>query len=68
MRLFGVRPGTAPSALGIERGDRLESIHGMDLSAPERALDTYSRLRTVSGVSVRLRRRGTEVDLRYLLR
>ncbi|MFO0661044.1 MAG: type II secretion system protein GspC [Polyangiaceae bacterium] len=38
VRLFGVRPDSLLGSLGLENGDRLQTINGFDLSNPEKAL------------------------------
>jgi general secretion pathway protein C len=38
IRLFGVRPDTLLGVLGMENGDRLQTINGFDMASPEKAL------------------------------
>ncbi len=65
IRLFGLRPDTLLGTLGLENGDRLETINGFNLSSPEEALNAYARLRTANKLAVKLTRRGkpTTIDL-----
>jgi general secretion pathway protein C len=65
IRLFGVTPDSLLGRFGFENGDRLESINGVDLCTPGRALETYARLRTTDEVSVLVYRRGSRVRLEY---
>jgi general secretion pathway protein C len=65
IRLFGLRPDTLLGTLGLENGDRLETINGFNLASPEEALNAYARLRTANKLAVKLTRRGkpTTIDL-----
>src|SRR5262249_35426882 len=46
IRLFGIRPDTLLGTLGMENGDRLQTINGFDMASPEKALEAYARLRS----------------------
>ncbi len=65
IRLFGIRPDTLLGSLGLQNGDRIETINGFNMANPEDALNAYARLRTANKLSVKLTRRGkpTTVDL-----
>jgi general secretion pathway protein C len=63
LRLFGIRPGTLLSTLGLQNGDRLETINGFSVASPEQALKAYARLRTATRLSVQLDRGGKPVQL-----
>lgn len=65
IRLFGVTPSSLLGRFGFENHDRLESINGVDLCTPGRALKAYSRFRTSSEVYVIVSRRGSKVRLEY---
>jgi general secretion pathway protein C len=64
IRLFGIRPDTLLGTLGLQNGDRLESINGFPMASPEKALEAYARLRTADSLSVQVNRRGkpTTID------
>jgi general secretion pathway protein C len=57
-RLYGIRPDSVLSQLGMQNGDRLESINGYDLSTPQGALLAFANLRDASALSVELTRKG----------
>jgi general secretion pathway protein C len=57
LRLFGIRAGTLPGLLGLQNGDRLESINGFNVASPEQALEAYARLRAATRLFVRVKRR-----------
>jgi len=63
IRLFGIKPDSLLGALGLQSGDRLESINGFNMGSPEKALEAYARLRTASQLDVVVNRRGAEVSI-----
>lgn len=65
IRMFGVRPDTLLGTLGMENGDRLQTINGFDMASPEKALEAYARLRTADKLTVSLNRRGQNMNLDY---
>jgi general secretion pathway protein C len=65
IRLFGVRPDTLLGVLGMENGDRLQTINGFDMASPEKALEAYARLRTADHLTVQVNRRGQNMNLDY---
>lgn len=65
IRLFGVRPDTLLGVLGMENGDRLQTINGFDMTSPEKALEAYARLRTADHLTVQVNRRGSNMNLDY---
>ena len=67
VRVFGVRPDTLFGMLGIQSGDSIQAVDGFDITRPENALDAYARLRTATDLTVRIRRRGSTLNLRYHL-
>lgn len=65
IRLFGVRPDTLLGTLGMENGDRLQTINGFDMASPEKALEAYARLRTADKLTVQVNRKGQNMNLDY---
>ncbi len=65
IRLFGIRPETLLGTLGMENGDRLQTINGFDMASPEKALEAYARLRTADKLVVQVNRRGQNMNLDY---
>ena len=65
IRLFGIRPDTLLGTLGMENGDRLQTINGFDMASPEKALEAYARLRTADKLVVQVNRRGQNMNLDY---
>jgi general secretion pathway protein C len=68
VRLSGIRPDSLLGMLGIENGDRLQSINGFDFGSPEKVLEAYARLRSADHLAVQINRGGHEeridVDVR----
>jgi len=65
VRMFGIRPETLLGTLGMQNGDRLETINGFNMASPEKALEAYARLRTASALNVKVNRRGAPVSIDY---
>lgn len=65
IRLFGVRPDSLLGTLGIENGDRLQSINGFEMGDPQKALEAYARLRSSDKLSVSVNRRGKPMQLEF---
>ncbi len=65
IRLFGVRPDTLLGVIGMQNGDRLQTINGFDMASPEKALEAYARLRTADKLTVSINRGGQPVNLDY---
>ena len=65
IRLFGVRNDTLLGVLGMENGDRLQTINGFDMASPEKALEAYARLRTADKLTISLNRKGQNMNIDY---
>jgi general secretion pathway protein C len=65
IRLYGVRPDTLLGVLGMENGDRLQTINGFDMTSPEKALEAYARLRTADHLTIQVNRRGSNMNIDY---
>ncbi|MDC0740248.1 type II secretion system protein GspC [Polyangium mundeleinium] len=65
IRLFGVRPESLLGTLGLENGDRLQSINGFEMSDPQKALEAYARLRTADKLQVSVNRRGKPMNIDF---
>jgi general secretion pathway protein C len=63
LKLLGIRPGSLLGSVGLQSGDRLESINGFRMNSPEKALQAYAQLRTAERLNVQLSRRGRPVEL-----
>jgi general secretion pathway protein C len=68
IRLFGIRPDTILGKLGLQNGDRLESINGFNMASPEKALEAYARLRTADSLNVKVTRRGQPMNIDFQIK
>ena len=68
IQLLGSRPDTLLGGLGMESGDRLQTINGFDMSNPEKALEAYARLRTADALAIQVIRRGQPLTLDYAIK
>ncbi len=69
LKIFGVKSGSVLSMLGIENGDRLETINGFDMSNPEKMLEFYARLRSgADKLQIHLTRNGKPINVDYTIR
>jgi general secretion pathway protein C len=68
IRMMGIRPESLLGTLGMENGDRLQTINGFDMSSPEKALEAYARLRTADKLTVQINRRGQNMNLDYTIK
>jgi general secretion pathway protein C len=68
IRLFGVRPDSLLGTLGLENGDRLQSINGFEMSDPQKALEAYARLRSADKLTVTVNRRGKPMTIDFSIK
>jgi general secretion pathway protein C len=69
MKIFNIKPGSVLGMLGIENGDRLETINGFQVGDPEKMLEAYARLRTgADRLTVHLTRAGKPINVDYTIR
>lgn len=68
IRLFGLRPDSLLGTLGLENGDRLQSINGFEMSDPQKALEAYARLRSADKLSVTVNRRGKPMTIDFSIK
>lgn len=69
VRVYGVKSGSVLSMLGIENGDRLETLNGFEMSNPEKMLEAYARLRSgADKLQIHLTRNGKPINVDYTIR
>jgi general secretion pathway protein C len=68
VRMFGIRPDTLLGTLGLQNGDRLETINGFNMASPEKALEAYARLRTAGNLNVKVTRKGAPMSIDYRIK
>lgn len=66
-KIFSIRPGGIWQKIGVQNGDVLKSINGIELSSPDKALEAYSRLRNANKLTLDIVRRGKKESLEYTI-
>ncbi len=67
-RLYSVRPDGPFAKIGMQNGDVIASINGLEITSPEKALEVYAKLKSASHLSVGLERNGQKVSKEYSIR
>lgn len=68
VRLFGIRPESVLGVLGLENGDRLVTINGLDVTDPSAALQAMGFVRTAPRLDVAIVRAGKTTSIVYEVR
>jgi general secretion pathway protein C len=67
-RLFSVRPDGPFGKIGIQNGDVIYAINGLDMTSPDKALEIYTKLKSANHLSVALERNGQKITKDYNIR
>jgi general secretion pathway protein C len=67
-RLYSVRPDGPFALIGMQNGDVISSINGLEITSPEKALEVYAKLKSASHLSLGLERNGAKVAKEYSIR
>jgi general secretion pathway protein C len=67
-RLYSVRPDGPFAKIGMQNGDVLSAINGLEITSPEKALEVYSKLKSASHLSLGLERNGQRLTKDYSIR
>lgn len=67
-RLYSVRPDGPFAKIGMQNGDVISAINGLEITSPEKALEVYAKLKSASHLSVGLERNGQKVTKDYSIR
>jgi general secretion pathway protein C len=65
LKLVGIKPDSLLGAIGLESGDRLLSINGVDITSPEKALSAYGRLSGAPHLTIAVARASGPTSLDY---
>jgi general secretion pathway protein C len=68
LRLLAVRPNGPLAKIGLQNGDVLVSINGINMTSPAKGLEVYSKLKSASHVALGLERGGKQVSQEYTIR
>ncbi len=67
-KLYGIRRNSLLGKLGLRNGDIVNSIGGMEMTSPDRALQAYTKLRNTSNLAITVTRRGRRQSLDFNIR
>jgi general secretion pathway protein C len=67
-RLFSIRPDGPFAMIGLQNGDVISAINGLEMTSPDKALEVYTKLRSASHLSVALERNGVKITKEYNIR
>jgi general secretion pathway protein C len=67
-RLFSVRPDGPFAMIGLQNGDVISAINGLEMSSPDQALMVYTKLKSASHLSVGIERNGQKITKEYNIR
>ncbi len=63
VKLFGIRPASVLSHLGLENGDSVRTINGNAINDPQSMLDAYTKAKGQHALTLELSRQGHPVTL-----
>lgn len=61
LKVYGIRRGSLPKAVGLKNGDLVKSINGYAMGSPETTLDAFSKLRRKTSFTLELERKGVSL-------
>ena len=67
-RLSQIRAGGVLQQMGLQEGDVLQKVNGLDIHTPEEALQAYQQLQTESTVRLNILRNNSPTTLTYEIR
>jgi general secretion pathway protein C len=67
-RLFSIKPDGPFGKIGLQNGDVISAINGLEMNSPDKALEVYTKLKTANHLSVGLERNGQKMTEDYNIR
>ncbi len=67
-KVFAIKRGSLYEKIGLQNGDVIKNINGINISSPEKALQLFQDLRNESAFAVELTRNGQPMALNYSIR
>lgn len=67
-RLFSIKPDGPFGKIGLQNGDVISAINGLEMNSPDKALEVYTKLKTANHLSVGLERNGQKLTEDYNIR
>jgi len=68
LKLFGIKDDSLLGGIGLQNGDRLQSINGFEMNDPQKMLEAYTKLLHADHVSASVMRNGQPVTLDYSIK
>ncbi len=65
MKLYGIKDDSLLGNIGLQNGDRLQSLNGFDMNDPQKMLEAYTKLLHSDHISASVMRNGQPVTLDY---
>lgn len=67
-KVFAIRPGSLFARIGLQNGDVIRRINGIEIQAPEQAMEAYQRLREETSIQIDVMRQNQSKSLSYTIR
>ncbi len=67
-KLFSIRPDSIYTKIGVQNGDVIKRINGLEMNSPEKALEIYSKLKDSARIDIEIERNGAAVRKTYNVR
>jgi len=67
-RLFSVRSDGPFGKIGLQNGDVIYAINGLEMTSPDKALEIYTKLKSANHLAVALERNGQKITKDYNIR
>ncbi len=67
-KVFAIRPGSLFAKIGLQNGDVLKRINGIEMQGPEQAMEAYQRLKDETSIQIDLVRRNENKTFSYEVR
>ena len=67
-RLFSVKTDGPFAKIGLQNGDVIYAINGLEMTSPDKALEIYTKLKSANHLAVALERNGTKITKDYNIR
>ncbi|MGV3623356.1 MAG: hypothetical protein ACO1OB_21230 [Archangium sp.] len=58
LKLYGIRPNTLPTLVGLANGDTVKTVNGVSVGSPDQAMEVFRRLRSEKKFTIAFERRG----------
>jgi membrane-associated protease RseP (regulator of RpoE activity) len=67
-KLYAIRPSSIFGKIGLQNGDTITAVNGLDMTTPDHALEAYTKLRNAKHLTISVERRGENLTFDYEIR